>query len=188
MARRNRWKKLFPSPDEIVAGYLVGRERIIIADQPALNAYLTLRWREVIIILALFVLFLYSLLSGGNTAVPLIAFLVMDALVIWLIIRRLQEAYTRYVMTNFRVMRVSGIFVRRNVWIPWAKVTDLSFSQSFLGRMLGYATIRIESANEESGLKDLSDLTKPLQFHRALVHMISERQGFVDPRDFAVND
>src|SRR5262245_13152091 len=99
MARHSRWRKLFPGPEDIVQGYLVSRERVIIADQPALNAYLIIRWREVAVILVLFGIFLWSLTSGGNTAVPLILFLLMDALVIWLIVRRLQEVYTRYVMT-----------------------------------------------------------------------------------------
>ena len=35
--------------------------------------------------------------------------------------------------------------------IPLGKVTDLSFKQSLMGRLLSYATVRIESANEESG-------------------------------------
>ena len=48
---------------------------------------------------------------------------------------------------------------------------------NFLGRLFGYATIRIESANEESGLQDLSDLKDPIRFNRILVEMVSAKQG-----------
>jgi hypothetical protein len=38
-------------------------------------------------------------------------------------------------------------------------------TQSWLGRLLGYATVRIESANEASGLGVISDLRQPLLFY-----------------------
>jgi uncharacterized membrane protein YdbT with pleckstrin-like domain len=112
--------------------------------------------------------------------VALIAFIAFDIILVWLIAKRMQAFYTRYVITTFRVLRVSGILTRRNVWIPWVKITDLSFRQSLLGRIFGYATIRIESANEESGLQDLSDLKDPVRFNRILVEMINAKQGNVN--------
>jgi uncharacterized membrane protein YdbT with pleckstrin-like domain len=80
-----------------------------------------------------------------------------------------------------RSQRVSGILTRTNAWIPWVKITDLTFSQTLGGRLFGYATIRIESANEESGLQDLSDLKEPIRFNRILVEMINTKQGNVSP-------
>ena len=68
------------------------------------------------------------------------------------------------------------------------KITDLTFSQTLGGRLFGYATIRIESANEESGLKDLSDLTEPVRFNRILVEMINAKQGNVSSPNVAVID
>jgi uncharacterized membrane protein YdbT with pleckstrin-like domain len=174
---------LFPRPDEIVRSYLVTGERVIHIDQPALNAFVIIQWREVLLALGLLALFVWSLSNGGG-ALSLLAFIALDLLVVWLIIRRMQEFYTRYVITTFRVLRSSGIFTRRNVWIPWVKITDLSFRQSLAGRIFGYATIRIESANEESGLQDLSDLKDPIRFNRILVEMINTKQGNVAPASF----
>jgi uncharacterized membrane protein YdbT with pleckstrin-like domain len=172
---------LFPNPDEILRTYLVTGERVIHVDRPALNAFVIIQLREVVIAAVLFLLFLWTLATGRSTAIALLAFIAFDILLLWLIVKRLQEFYTRYVITTFRVLRMSGIFTRRNVWIPWVKITDLSFSQSFAGRLFGYATIRIESANEESGLKDLSDLRQPIRFNRILVEMINTKQGNVAP-------
>ena len=179
---------LFPTPDEIVRSYLVTGERVIHVDKPALDAFVVIQIREVLLAVALFAFFLWAVVTGRNSVVALVAFIAFDILLIWLIVQRLQAFYTRYVITTFRVIRVTGILTRRNVWIPWAKITDLSFRQSLLGRIFGYATIRIESANEESGLQDLSDLKDPIRFNRILVEMINAKQGNVTPMVAAVID
>jgi uncharacterized membrane protein YdbT with pleckstrin-like domain len=172
---------LFPRPDEIVRSYLVTGERVIHIDQPALNAFVIIQWREVAVAALLFLVFIWSIVTGHGGALPLLAFIAFDLVMVWLIVRRMREYYTRYVITTFRVLRSSGIFTRRNVWIPWVKITDLSFEQSTAGRIFSYATIRIESANEESGLKDLSDLRDPVRFNRILVEMINAKQGNIAP-------
>jgi uncharacterized membrane protein YdbT with pleckstrin-like domain len=176
---------LFPTPDEIVRSYLVKGEQIIHVDKPALDAFLVIQIREVVIAVMLFLLFVWALVTDRSSALALVAFIAFDVLMVWLIAKRMQAFYTRYVITTFRVLRVSGILTRRNVWIPWVKITDLSFRQSLLGRMFGYATIRIESANEESGLQDLSDLKEPIRFNRILVEMINAKQGNVSPSNAA---
>ena len=181
MARGSSIFPLFPTPDEIVRSYLVSGERVIHVDKPALDAFVLIQIREVLLAIGLFILFLWSLATGKGTVLPLLAFIAFDVLLVWLIVKRMQAFYTRYVITTFRVLRVSGILTRRNVWIPWVKITDLSFRQSLLGRVFGYATIRIESANEESGLQDLSDLKEPLRFNRILVEMVNTKQGNLAP-------
>ncbi len=187
MARGTSPFPLFPTPDEILRTYLVTGERVIHVDRPALNAFVIIQLREVLIAAGLFALFLWAVISGRGAGVALVLFIAFDAVLVWLVVKRLQEFYTRYVITTFRVLRMWGIFTRRNVWIPWAKITDLSFSQSLLGRVFGYATVRIESANEESGLKDLSDLRYPLRFNRILVEMINTKQGQLNAPTFAAS-
>jgi hypothetical protein len=93
----------------------------------------------------------------------------------------LSERYTSYVITNVRIMRVSGVVTRRVHSIPWMRVTDLTFDQSWLGRMLGYATLHIESANEDSGLRDLAGVSDPMVFNKYLVDMVVAKQGPIAP-------
>jgi uncharacterized membrane protein YdbT with pleckstrin-like domain len=190
MARRVKGTlfPLFPTPDEIVRGYLVTGERVIHVDKPALDAFIVIELRQVLLAIGLFLFFVWVVVSGRGSVLALIAFIAFDVLLVWLIVKRMQAFYTRYVITTFRVLRVSGILTRRNVWIPWVKITDLTFSQSILGRMFGYATIRIESANEDSGLQDLSDLKDPVRFNRILVEMINAKQGNVTPSTASVID
>jgi uncharacterized membrane protein YdbT with pleckstrin-like domain len=127
-------------------------------------------------------------MANDHRGWALLAFLALDVLLIWLVVKRLRDYYTRYVITTFRVMRVSGVLARHNAWIPWVKITDLSFHQSIAGRLFGYASIRIESANEDSGFRELRDLKDPVRFNRILVEMISAKQGAVAPRWASVND
>lgn len=181
MARFGEVFPLFPTPEHIFRSYLVTGERVIHVDQPALDAFIVIHIRKVLVTVALLIFTLWAAFSGKGAIVVLVGFIAFDVFLVWLIALRMQAFYTRYVITTFRVMRVSGILTRRNVWIPWVKITDLTFNQTFLGRLFGYATIRIESANEESGLQDLSDLKEPIRFNRILVEMINAKQGNVAP-------
>ena len=70
---------------------------------------------------------------------------------------------------------------RSMAWIPWSKVTDVLLTQTLAGRILGYATVRIESANEASGFKAVTDLRDPHRFHRVVTEMVQAKQGKTVP-------
>jgi uncharacterized membrane protein YdbT with pleckstrin-like domain len=181
MARvRGSFWPVLAVPDDIVQSYLVTGERVIHVDRPALDAFLIIQWPQVLLALASTALFVW-LLVQGETTWAFVVFLVLDALLIWLVLKRLGDFYTRYVVTTLRVMRVSGVLARHCSSIPWIKVTDISFHQTLLGRMFGYATVKIESANEDSGFRALSDLKDPARFNRILVEMVAAKQGAVAP-------
>ena len=50
--------------------------------------------------------------------------------------------YDRFILTNKRVMLIEGIISRRVAMMPLARVTDMKYTQSPLGRVLGYGTVR----------------------------------------------
>jgi membrane protein YdbS with pleckstrin-like domain len=181
---RNRlgaWRRSWlPLPDEITEEYLGHGERMIYNDHPSFQAFVT---EHILLVLGLFVaagLFVGVVLNGSLTAI-LLTFLVLTVVLLVLVLIRLSERYTSYVITNVRIMRVSGILTRRVHSIPWMRVTDLTFDQSWLGRVLGYATLHIESANEEGGLRDLVGVSNPMLFNRYLVDMVVAKQGPIAP-------
>jgi membrane protein YdbS with pleckstrin-like domain len=181
---RNRlgaWRRAWlPLPDEIIEEYLGHGERMIHNDHPSFRAFVI---EHVILVLVLFVaagLLVGVVLNGSLTAV-LLTFLLMAIVLLVLVLQRLSERYTSYVITNVRIMRVSGVVTRRVHSIPWMRVTDLTFDQSWLGRMLGYATLHIESANEDSGLRDLAGVSDPMVFNKYLVDMVVAKQGPIAP-------
>lgn len=173
--------KYFPWPDEILETYLTANEEVIFKDQPSTNAFLVDSANDVAILLGVFFLtsFLYS--KGGGPVVAILGFIIIDVLAVRLLTQRLQKMYVRYVLTDSRVMRTWGIFTRHMAFIPWSKVTDVTLIQSFAGRLFGYATVRIESANEASGFKEVSDLHDPWRFYRWIAAIIEERSGKVKP-------
>lgn len=68
---------------------------------------------------------------------------------------------------------------RTHQWIPWAKVTDMSMEQSIWDRIKNVGSVRIESANEDSQFRKMTNLTNPETMMRVLVYMVSQRQGSV---------
>jgi membrane protein YdbS with pleckstrin-like domain len=181
---RNRlgaWRRSWlPLPDEIIEEYLGHGERMIHNDHPSFRAFVI---EHLILVIVLFVaagLFVGVVLNGSATAV-LITFLVLAIVLLVLVLQRLSERYTSYVITNVRIMRVSGVVTRRVHSIPWMRVTDLTFDQTWLGRMLGYATLHIESANEEGGLRNLEGVSDPIVFNKYLVDMVVAKQGPIAP-------
>jgi uncharacterized membrane protein YdbT with pleckstrin-like domain len=181
MARRSLLGRFLPTPDQVVRSYLTTDEQVILIDQPSNKAFLVEAFKE-ILLLALVVIFTGAwVAAGGGAGVTVLGFIIVDIILILLIAERLRRWFVRYVLTDVRVIHSWGILTRKLAWIPWAKVTDVSIRQSFLGRMLGYATVRIESANEASGLGAISDLRDPHRFHRVISEMVEAKQGKTVP-------
>lgn len=174
-------KGIFADPRSVLRSYLGVNEKVLHVDEPSLRAFLVASIRELLIALVIAAFCVWWMLNGGSLVVTVVLFLAVDAMLVWLVIQRMEQHFTLYVITTARIMRVSGVLTRQAASIPWAKVTDLTFKQTLFGRWLGYATLRIESANEESGLKDLSSLRDPIRFNRLLVEMLVAKQGTVTP-------
>ena len=181
MARQSLLEMLLPTPDQIVRSYLTTDENLVLVDRPSTNAFIVEASRQ-LILFAIIVLVLVAWVgAGGSTMVAALGFIIVDLMIFYLVLRRLQWWYVRYVLTDFRVVHTWGILKRHVAWIPWAKVTDVSMTQSWLGRLLGYATVRIESANEASGFKAVTDLRDPHRFHRVVTEMVQAKQGKTVP-------
>ena len=178
--------KLLPPVESIVESYLAPGEVVILQDKPALGEFILLGLGNLLNVGALVggavVLFLL-----GWFKFALIAFILADILVIRLVSRRIQDYYTRYIITDLRIMRISGVLSRVAYSIPLGKITDVAFSQKWWERRFGYATIEIDSASEKSGLDKLRGLHDPASFNRVLLAMVADKQGFVVPGTAALN-
>lgn len=168
---------LLKSPDDILAEHLTAGERILLIDEPSNNAFLVASTHQILIIVALGFLVMLMGANGSGATSVLLGLIVIVVLALPLAWQRLQKAYTRYALTDFRVMRSYGVFKRELKWIPWSKVTDVSISQSLPGRVLRYATVRIESANEASGFKEMKELSDPKGFHNYIAALVEAKQG-----------
>ena len=76
------------------------------------------------------------------------------------------------VITDKRFLITSGIIVTKISMMPITKVTDMSYLRSFAGRLLGYGTLRVESAGQKQDLERVSYLPKPEATFDAISELI----------------
>jgi len=153
-------------PEEVVNHLLVSGERIYEFAMPDWKIVLASEW-PVFLGGVLGAMFLAAIGSWQLAALVLLG---CGAWVLW---RALVSWYTRYVLTNFRVMRVDGVLSRNVEFIPWRKVTDVSLRRSAFQRAVGASTIRIESANEASQFRGMSDVRNPTAFFSTLQELMA---------------
>jgi hypothetical protein len=176
-----RWRAAIARPSDSIEMYLVPGEEVVHVDAPAFKAFF---------IEELPVIVFMTLLAGGavvwgfkseHIVVAGVAVLGMVLFLLYLRAKRLSEQYTAYVLTTARVLKISGFLSRTASWIPWVKVTDVRFEASFMGRVLGYATVYIDSANETSGLNEMRNLCDPRAFYLKLTELVQLKQGPLPP-------
>ena len=70
-----------------------------------------------------------------------------------------------FIVTSHRFIQTSGLFSRRVAMMPLAKVTDMTFQRSFLGRVFGYGTFILESAGQDQALSRVDFIPYPEQLY-----------------------
>jgi uncharacterized membrane protein YdbT with pleckstrin-like domain len=75
----------------------------------------------------------------------------------------------KFVVTNRRVIQLSGVFHKNVTDSSLEKVNDVKMSQSFLGRMFGYGDIEIMTASE-LGVNKLSHIGRPIQYKTTMIN------------------
>jgi membrane protein YdbS with pleckstrin-like domain len=76
------------------------------------------------------------------------------------------------IVTDKRFMVTSGIIETKNSMMPITKVTDMSFMRPLLGQVLGYGTLRIESAGQKQDLEYIRFLPRPEEVFQAISGLI----------------
>jgi uncharacterized membrane protein YdbT with pleckstrin-like domain len=74
-----------------------------------------------------------------------------------------------YVVTNRRVIQLSGVLSKNVTDSSLDKVNDVKMSQSFLGRMLDYGNIEILTASE-LGVNKFTYIGRPIQYKTAMLN------------------
>jgi hypothetical protein len=78
-----------------------------------------------------------------------------------------------YIVTNRRVIQISGVFDKNVVDSSLEKVNDVKMSQSFLGRMFDYGDIEILTASE-LGINLFRRIGEPVKFKTAMLNAKEE--------------
>jgi uncharacterized membrane protein YdbT with pleckstrin-like domain len=75
-----------------------------------------------------------------------------------------------YVLTNRRVVEVTGVLNKRVSDSSLEKLTDVVLKQSMFGRMLGYGDIDVLTAAAGAGINYLKQIRHPMEFKTAMVN------------------
>jgi membrane protein YdbS with pleckstrin-like domain len=108
--------------------------------------------------------------DGGSVITTLLWWfaLVMILRALW----RIAEWHMDQLMiTDKRLLKVSGIFVRKTQMMPLNKITDMTYTRDPIGKLLGYGEFKVESASKDQVLANLPYVPKPDQLYITLLDM-----------------
>src|SRR6266536_3019735 len=97
---------------------------------------------------------------------PIFEVLIGLAIAVW------EWVVTYFVVTSQRFLLANGIVTRKVNMMPLAKVTDMTFQRSALGRLLGYGEFILESAGQDQALTNVDYLPYPEQLYLEVCGLI----------------
>ena len=80
-------------------------------------------------------------------------------------------------LTNKRVMLITGFVTRNVAMMPLGRVTDMKYSQTALGRLLDYGTFEIESAGQQQALRRVAKMPRPNTVYLQIVEEMYEPEA-----------
>jgi uncharacterized membrane protein YdbT with pleckstrin-like domain len=86
-------------------------------------------------------------------------------LLLYFLYRLAARQVTYFTVTDNRMILVSGLVVRKVAMMPLARVTDMSFQRSAMGRVFGYGEFIVESADQGQALRSVNFLPYPEQLY-----------------------
>jgi uncharacterized membrane protein YdbT with pleckstrin-like domain len=79
----------------------------------------------------------------------------------------------RIIVTDRRIFEVSGVLTRNVASMPLAKMTDITYRRSILGRLFGYGELIVETAGQDQALQRISHLPRPDDFYRTITWLVT---------------
>jgi len=110
--------------------------------------------------------------THGNSTAILIIWGLWVLLLLWLGVKIWDWAVNYFVVTSHRLLLAQGVIVRKVGMLPLAKVTDMSFQRSTIGRILGYGEFIVESAGQDQALRNVKFIPYPEQLYLEVCGLI----------------
>ena len=82
-----------------------------------------------------------------------------------------------FIVTNRRVLLTTGIVVRTVALLPLRRITDLTYTETRLGQLLGYGTFRFESAGQQQALSEITYLPRADVLYRDVSDLLFGGDG-----------
>ncbi|NEK57273.1 PH domain-containing protein [Geodermatophilus sabuli] len=117
------------------------------------------------------------LLDPDNEVSTTVGFLVLGVTFGFLALRIGEWWMRRFIVTNRRVLLISGIIVRTVALLPLRRITDLTYKETLVGQVLGYGTFRFESAGQQQALSEITYLPRADLLYRKVSALLFGSDG-----------
>ncbi len=163
--------------DDYLKGLMGENERILLATRQHWFILLSNILLEIILIVVLLAAVGTAIVFYPIAAIGFILVLVplagmMRDILIW--------SNRQYIVTNRRVIQISGVFRKDVVDSSLEKVNDVKMSQSFWGRLFNFGDIEILTASE-LGVNLFKSISDPIKFKTDMLNA-KEELGFGETR------
>jgi membrane protein YdbS with pleckstrin-like domain len=112
--------------------------------------------------------------QGALTTAVIIAWVIVMVWVSW---RVADWYFDRFILTNKRIMAVSGMITRNVGMMPLLRVTDMKYEQSPMGRIFNYGNFVLESAGQDQALREVRHLPNPNELYLRIVEEMYEPEA-----------
>ncbi|KHL15889.1 UNVERIFIED_CONTAM: membrane-flanked domain protein [Mumia flava] len=92
----------------------------------------------------------------------------------WGVYRAAYQHLDVFVITNFRVLKIRGVFEVKIATMPMARILDVTVDRPFIGRLLGFGHFIFESAAQSQGLRDIRFISDPYGRDREIQRALQE--------------
>jgi uncharacterized membrane protein YdbT with pleckstrin-like domain len=133
--------------------------------------------------LMVFVIHNWLDLPSDSNPIDTLTFVVAMAFSFRAIWRWFEWQIERVLVTNKRIVEVSGIITRRVASMPLAKVTDLTYQRGLIARALNYGELVLESAGQNQALESIAFIPRPDDFYRDFTERLNESPTGKGPDD-----
>jgi hypothetical protein len=160
--------------DSYLNSLLGDKEEIILVDHQHWLVLLEEITSEILLSIAIIVLVIGLFLFVGPLS--LIGLVILLAPAASLTRDVLKWSNRKYVITNRRVIQISGVLSKDVADSSLEKVNDVKLDQSFIGRIFGYGDIEVLTASE-LGVNKIRRIANPIQYKIALVNAKAKLEG-----------
>lgn len=118
---------------------------------------------------------LLGVVAFGPASLSTVPLALAGALIAHAVWGTLVVSRDRFVITNLRVFRISGVLSQKRAIMPMMRILDITVQKPLLGRIFGYGHFTFESAAQEQGLRDIRYVGRPDERDKTIQRLVAMR-------------
>jgi uncharacterized membrane protein YdbT with pleckstrin-like domain len=95
---------------------------------------------------------------------------------VWSTERVLEWVNDLLIVTDKRIVTITGLVTRKVAMMPLGRVTDMTYERSWPGRILGYGEFIVESAGQDQALSRIPYIPRPDAAYRQIAELLFGNQ------------